>query len=211
MIIAIDGSAGSGKGTLAKNLSTKLNLKHLDTGVLFRIIALHAIDLGIDDEDEYLKELSRKLTIENVEKIKVTEKEKLKSEKISKRSSEIAIKSDIRNEIVIFQREYANYAKSTYNGIILDGRDIGTVVFPNADFKFFLYAKPEIRAKRRFSEINKDDINYDSVLDNLNYRDITDSTRKIAPLKKAYDAHSIDVSDLSIDQVFEKVLSIIEK
>ena len=76
MIIAIDGSAGSGKGSLAKNLSTKLNLMHLDTGVLFRIIASQAIDLGIPDEDEHLKELSRKLTIENVEKIKVTEKEK---------------------------------------------------------------------------------------------------------------------------------------
>ncbi len=74
-----------------------------------------------------------------------------------------------------------------------------------------MYAKPEIRAKRRFSEINKDEINYDSVLDNLNYRDNTDSTRDIAPLKKADDAHSIDVSDLSIDQVFEKLLDIIKK
>ncbi|MFL2814770.1 MAG: nucleoside monophosphate kinase [Candidatus Puniceispirillales bacterium] len=120
MIIAIDGSAGSGKGTLAKNLSKKLNLKHLDTGVLFRIIASQAIDLGIDDKDERLKELSKKLTIENVEKIKVTEKEKLKSEKISQRSSEIAIKGDIRSELIIFQRKYAQYDKSTYNGIILD-------------------------------------------------------------------------------------------
>ena len=92
MIIAIDGSAGSGKGSLAKNLSRKLNLNHLDTGVLFRIIACQAIDLKIDNEDERLIKLSRKLTIENVEKIKVTEKEKLKSEKISQRSSEIAIK-----------------------------------------------------------------------------------------------------------------------
>ena len=85
------------------------------------------------------------------------------------------------------------------------------MVFPDADFKFFLYAKPEIRAKRRFSEINKSDINYDSVLENLNYRDITDSTREIAPLKKAKDAYSVDVSDLSIDEVFEKVLNIIKK
>ena len=90
-------------------------------------------------------------------------------------------------------------------------RDIGTVVFPNADFKFFLYANPEIRAKRRFSEIDKDEINYKSVLDNLKYRDITDSTRDIAPLKKAHDAYSIDVSELSIDQVFKKLMNIIEK
>ena len=153
MIIAIDGSAGSGKGTLAKNLSTKLNLQHIDTGVLFRIIASQAIDLGIENEDEHLKELSRKLTIEIVEKFRVTEKEKLKSEKISQRSSEIAIKTEVRNELVIFQRKYANYDKSAYNGIILDGRDIGTVVFPNADFKLFLDADIEIRAERRTQEL----------------------------------------------------------
>ena len=105
MIIAIDGTAGSGKGSLAKNLSTKLNLNHLDTGVLFRIIACQAFNLEIDNEDERLTELSRKLTIENVEKIKVTENEKLKSEKISQRSSEIATKADIRKELIIFQRK----------------------------------------------------------------------------------------------------------
>ena len=120
--------------------------------------------------------------------------------------------SDFAKEKTVREHVYSHLREFSENrSTVIDGRDIGTVVFPNADFKFFLYAKPEIRAKRRFSEINKDDINYDSVLDNLNYRDITDSTRKIAPLKKAYDAHSIDVSDLSIDQVFEKVLSIIEK
>ena len=109
MIIAIDGSAGSGKGSLAKNLSNKLKLNHLDTGILFRIIACQAIDLEIDNEDELLTELSKKLTIEDVEKIKFTEKEKLKSEKISQRSSEIALNASIRNELIIFQRKYANY------------------------------------------------------------------------------------------------------
>ena len=153
MIIAIDGSAGSGKGSLAKNLSRKLNLNHLDTGVLFRIIALQAIDLDIDNEDERLTELSKKLTIKNVEQIKVTEKDKLKSEKISQRSSEIAVNANLRNELINFQRKYANYDKSAYNGIILDGRDIGTVVFPNADFKLFLDADIKIRAERRTQEL----------------------------------------------------------
>ena len=107
MIIAIDGSAGSGKGSLAKNLSTILNLNHLDTGVLFRIIACQAIDLKIDNEDKRLTELSKRLTIENVEKIKVTEKERLKSEKISQKSSEIAVNASVRNELIILQRKYA--------------------------------------------------------------------------------------------------------
>ena len=212
MIIAIDGSAGSGKGTLAKNLSTKLNLQHIDTGVLFRIIASQAIDLGIDDEDERLKELSKKLTIENVEKIKVTEKEKLKSEKISQRSSEIATKAAIRNELIIFQRKYANYDKSTYNGIILDGRDIGTVVFPNADFKFFLDADIEIRAKRRTQELIHLNykVIYQDILSELKLRDERDINRSVGPLVKAKDAFFIDTGYKSENLVLQEALEIIK-
>ena len=212
MIIAIDGSAGSGKGSLAKNLSTKLNLKHLDTGVLFRIIASQAIDLSIDDEDECLKELSSKLTIENVEKIKVTEKEKLKSEKISQRSSEIATKAAIRNELIIFQRKYANYDKSTYNGIILDGRDIGTVVFPNADFKFFLDADIEIRAKRRTQELIHLNykVIYQDILSELKLRDERDINRSVGPLVKAKDAFFIDTGYKSENLVLQEALEFIK-
>ena len=212
MIIAIDGSAGSGKGSLAKNLSTELNLKHLDTGVLFRIIASQAIDLSIDDEDECLKELSSKLTIENVEKIKVTEKEKLKSEKISQRSSEIATKAAIRNELIIFQRKYANYDKSTYNGIILDGRDIGTVVFPNADFKFFLDADIEIRAKRRTQELIHLNykVIYQDILSDLKLRDERDINRSVGPLLKAKDAFFIDTGYKSENLVLQEALEFIK-
>ena len=212
MIIAIDGSAGSGKGTLAKNLSKKLNLKHLDTGVLFRIIASQAIDLGIDDKDERLKELSKKLTIENVEKIKVTEKEKLKSEKISQRSSEIAIKGDIRSELIIFQRKYAQYDKSTYNGIILDGRDIGTVVFPNADFKLFLDADIEIRAERRTQELIHLNykVIYQDILSDLKLRDERDINRSVGPLLKAEDAFFIDTGWKSENLVLQEALEFIK-
>ena len=212
MIIAIDGSAGSGKGTLAKNLSKKLNLKHLDTGVLFRIIASQAIDLGIDDKDERLKELSKKLTIENVEKIKVTEKEKLKSEKISQRSSEIATKADIRSELIIFQRKYANYDKSTYNGIILDGRDIGTVVFPNADFKLFLDADIEIRAERRTQELIHLNykVIYQDILSDLKLRDERDINRSVGPLLKAKDAFFIDTGYKSENLVLQEALEFIK-
>ena len=212
MIIAIDGSAGSGKGTLAKNLSTKLNLQHIDTGVLFRIIASQAIDLGIENEDEHLKELSRKLTIEIVEKFRVTEKEKLKSEKISQRSSEIAIKTEVRNELVIFQRKYANYDKSAYNGIILDGRDIGTVVFPNADFKLFLDADIEIRAERRTQELIHLNykVIYQDVLHELKARDDRDINRSVGPLLKAEDAFFIDTGYKSENLVLQEALEFIK-
>tara|TARA_E500000075_G_C6916699_1_gene281961 strand:- start:74 stop:718 length:645 start_codon:yes stop_codon:yes gene_type:complete len=212
MIIAIDGSAGSGKGTLAKNLSTKLNLQHIDTGVLFRIIASQAIDLGIENEDEHLKELSRKLTIEIVEKFRVTEKEKLKSEKISQRSSEIAIKTEVRNELVIFQRKYANYDKSAYNGIILDGRDIGTVVFPNADFKLFLDADIEIRAERRTQELIHLNykVIYQDILSELRLRDERDINRSVGPLLKAKDAFFIDTGYKSENLVLQEALEFIK-
>ena len=212
MIIAIDGSAGSGKGTLAKNLSTKLNLQHIDTGVLFRIIASQAIDLGIENEDEHLKELSRKLTIEIVEKFRVTEKEKLKSEKISQRSSEIAIKTEVRNELVIFQRKYANYDKSAYNGIILDGRDIGTVVFPNADFKLFLDADIEIRAERRTQELIHLNykVIYQDILSELKLRDERDINRSVGPLLKAKDAFFIDTGYKSENLVLQEALEFIK-
>ena len=212
MIIAIDGTAGSGKGSLAKNLSTKLNLNHLDTGVLFRIIACQAFNLEIDNEDERLTELSRKLTIENVEQFKVTEKEKLKSEKISQRSSEIAINKRVRNELINFQRKYENYDKSIYNGIVLDGRDIGTVVFPNADFKLFLDADIEIRAERRTQELIH--LNYkvihQDILSMLKLRDERDINRSIGPLSKAKDAFFIDTGHKSENLVLQEALEFIK-
>ena len=212
MIIAIDGTAGSGKGSLAKNLSTKLNLNHLDTGVLFRIIACQAFNLEIDNEDERLTELSRKLTIENVEQFKVIEKEKLKSEKISQRSSEIAINKSVRNELINFQRKYENYDKSIYNGIVLDGRDIGTVVFPNADFKLFLDADIEIRAERRTQELIH--LNYkvihQDILSELKLRDERDINRSIGPLSKAKDAFFIDTGHKSENLVLQEALEFIK-
>ena len=212
MIIAIDGTAGSGKGSLAKNLSTKLNLNHLDTGVLFRIIACQAFNLEIDNEDERLIELSRKLTIENVEQFKVTEKEKLKSEKISQRSSEIAVNSSVRNELIIFQRKYANYDKSSYNGIVLDGRDIGTVVFPNADYKLFLDADIEIRAERRTQELIHLNykVIYQDILSELKLRDERDINRSIGPLLKAKDAFFIDTGQKSENLVLQEALKFIK-
>ena len=214
IIIAIDGEASSGKSTQAKKIADYFGYYYLDSGAFYRAITLFfkrnkfSSVNQIDNNDLINISLNSKykngknsiyLNGEDVSK-------DIRSIEISENVSEFAKKKEIREHVYKHLREF-----SKNQSTVIDGRDIGTVVFPDANYKFFFYAKPEIRANRRFYEINKSDINYDSVLENLNYRDITDSTREIAPLKKAKDAYSVDVSDLSIDEVFEKVLNIIKK
>ena len=214
IIIAIDGEASSGKSTQAKKIADHFGYSYLDSGAFYRAITLFFKRKGITSADQFnkneLDNISLKSKYNNGKNLIYLNGEDvsddIRSVKISEIVSDFAKEKEVREHVYKHLREFA---KNQSN--VIDGRDIGTVVFPDADFKFFLYADPEIRAKRRFSEIDKDDINYNSVLDNLNYRDITDSTRDIAPLKKADDAYSIDVSDLSIDNVFKKILDIIKK
>ena len=214
IIIAIDGEASSGKSTQAKKIADYFGYSYLDSGAFYRAITLffkrnrfssvNQIDnndlINISLNSEYKN--GKNLIYLNGEDVS----NDIRSIEISKNVSDFTKQKNLRSHLYRHLREF-----SKNQSTVIDGRDIGTVVFPDANYKFFFYAKPEIRAKRRFSEINKSDINYDSVLENLNYRDITDSTREIAPLKKAKDAYSVDVSDLSIDEVFEKVLNIIKK
>jgi len=214
IIIAIDGEASSGKSTQAKKIANYFGYSYLDSGAFYRAITLFFKRKGITSFNDFnkieLDEISLNSNYNNEKNLIYLNGEDVSNDIRSVEISEIV--SDFAKEKEVREHVYKHLRKLSKNqSIVIDGRDIGTVVFPDADFKFFLYANPEIRAKRRFSEINRDEINYESVLDNLKYRDITDSTRDIAPLKKADDAHSIDVSDLSIDQVFEKVLNIIEK
>jgi len=214
IIIAIDGEASSGKSTQAKKIADHFGYSYLDSGAFYRAITLFFNRKGITSADQFnkneLDNISLKSNYNNGKNLIYLNGEDvsddIRSVKISEIVSDFAKEKEVREHVYKHLREFA---KNQSN--VIDGRDIGTVVFPDADFKFFLYADPKIRAKRRFSEIDKDDINYNSVLDNLNYRDITDSTRDIAPLKKADDAYSIDVSDLSIDNVFKKILDIIKK
>ncbi len=214
IIIAIDGEASSGKSTQAKKIADHFGYSYLDSGAFYRAITLFFKRKGITSADQFnkneLDDISLKSKYNNGKNLIYLNGEDvsddIRSVKISEIVSDFAKEKEVREHVYKHLREFA---KNQSN--VIDGRDIGTVVFPDADFKFFLYADPEIRAKRRFSEIEKDDTNYNSVLDNLNYRDITDSTRDIAPLKKANDAYSIDVSDLSIEQVFQKILNIIKK
>ena len=207
MIIAIDGTAGSGKGTLAKNLSSKLNLKHLDTGILYRIVSSQAISLHISNNDKRLIDLCKNLTVDNVEKTRISEGKKLRSNDIGKKASEIALNPSIRNELINLQRKYAKFDRSLYNGIILDGRDIGTVVFPNADYKFFLIASVESRVNRRYVEFSKKNINISKkeIKANLISRDKNDIERLVSPLIKADDAIEIDTTNMSIVEQVNKI------
>jgi len=214
IIIAIDGEASSGKSTQAKKIADYLGYSYLDSGAFYRAITLFFKRKGISSATGFnkndLDEISLNSNYNNAKNSIYLNgddvSDDIRSVGISEIVSDFAKEKEVREHVYKHLREL-----SKNQSIVIDGRDIGTVVFPNADFKFFLYANPEIRAKRRFSEIDKDEINYKSVLDNLKYRDITDSTRDIAPLKKAHDAYSIDVSELSIDQVFKKLMNIIEK
>ena len=212
MIIAIDGTAGSGKGTLAKNLSSKLNLKHLDTGILFRIIASQAIKFNISNNDKRLIDLCKNLTIDKVTKTENCERKNLRSNIVSKKASEIALNASIRNELINFQRKYIKFDKSLHNGIILDGRDIGTVVFPDADYKFYLDANVKIRAKRRTQELIHLNykVIYHEVLNDLILRDKQDTNRTVGPLLKAEDAILIDSSIKSEDEVLKEALKYIK-
>ena len=214
IIIAIDGEASSGKSTQAKKIANYFGYSYLDSGAFYRAITLFFKRKGITSFNDFnkieLDEISLNSNYNNGKNLIYLNgddvSDDIRSVGISEIVSDFAKEKEVREHVYKYLREL-----SKNQSIVIDGRDIGTVVFPNADFKFFLYANPEIRAKRRFSEIDKDEINYKSVLDNLKYRDITDSTRDIAPLKKAHDAYSIDVSELSIDQVFKKLMNIIEK
>ena len=209
-IIAIDGFASTGKSTLGKMLSKFIGLPYIDSGALFRGITFLALEKGwivnnIIDEisiEEGLQEV--KISFDpltnslNLNKRDITDK--IRSKSVSSNVSQISKLVFVRSFLLKQQRLMGD----SY-GLIMDGRDIGTVVFPNADFKFFFTAKPEVRARRRWKEMkaNGYSLSYNEVLKNILYRDKTDTERKVSPLKKATDAIQIDTTNLSLDQAFE--------
>lgn len=213
-IVAIDGPAGSGKGTIAKKIANKINAINIDTGAMFRCVALKALreKISIEDKDkirELLNEINIKLEPDG--KVFLDEEDvttKIRTEEVSKYSSPISTIQEVRDKLLLLQR---NMASS--QDVVMEGRDIGTVVFPNANVKIYLDASPEERAKRRILQNQEKGIesNYEEVLEEIKKRDYRDMTRKIAPLKKAEDAIYIDSTNLSINQVEIKILDIIEK
>ena len=209
VIIAIDGQASTGKSTQAKKLAENLKYDYRDSGAYYRAITLYLLDNNIKFDfnitDKILYKINIKQTYEEgqfriyLNDYDVTDK--IRGHKVSLNVSNYAKKPEIRKFVFNQLRK-----SSESNSLVVDGRDIGTVVFPYADFKFFLVAEPKIRAERRHKQINDDSVKVDIIEEEIKQRDKTDSTREIAPLKKAEDAFKIDVSNLSIDQVFNKIL-----
>lgn len=214
MNIAIDGPAGTGKTTIATLLSKRFNILYLNTGSMYRAFALY-FARKYDDFDEQLveKEASKvEIDIEYVDGKQITilngenVEKYLREEKISMLASKISAYKTVRDSLVAMQQ---NIAKK--QSIILDGRDIGTVVLPDADLKFFLTATSEVRAKRRVLELQEKgiDCDFNQIKADIEKRDYDDSHRQISPLRKAEDAILIDTSNLSIEEVLEKCSSYI--
>ena len=210
VIIAIDGEASTGKSTQAKKIAEKFDYNYRDSGAYYRAITLYLLQNNINSNNNISQSVLNQISIEQTYKDKklsislngndVTQK--IRGFKVSVNVSNFAKKPEIRNFVY---KQLRSLARS--NSLVIDGRDIGTVVFPNATFKFFLLADPKIRAERRHKQINDKSVKLESIEQEIIIRDNTDSTRKIAPLKKADDAFEIDVTLLTIEQVFEKILS----
>ena len=209
VIVAIDGEASTGKSTQAKKIAEELDFDYRDSGAYYRAITLYLIQNNINSNEDIsqtiLDKIDLKQTFKDNKLIIYLNNEdvsdKIRGYKVSINVSSYAKKSEIRNFVYTQLRKSA---KS--NSLVIDGRDIGTVVFPDADFKFFLFADSKVRAERRHKQINDKSVKLESIEKEIKTRDNTDSTRKIAPLKKADDAYEIDVTSLSIIQVFNKIL-----
>lgn len=216
MIVAVDGPAGSGKGTVTKKIEEKLGFLNLDTGATYRCVALQVLreNVSLADEEKIVK-------IANEINIKIDNKgEKdvilLNGEDVSKeiRTKEVtAIVSQVSSIIPVREKMVEVQRKLAHGkNVIVEGRDIGTVVFPNADIKIYLDASEEIRAKRRYEENKQNgiDTTYEEVLENVKMRDYNDMHKKVGALKKADDAIVIDSSNLTIDEVTKKIEDIIK-
>lgn len=200
-VVAIDGPAGSGKSTVARKLADALELEYLDTGAMYRSVTFAALANGIDPDDEdKVAALARDVRINlqsdgSVLVDGVDATTQIRGPEVSRSVSTVAANQEVRSEMVSRQREWARRR----GGGVLEGRDIGTVVFPAARLKIYLTAQPEVRAARRAREVT--DLDYDSVAADLARRDEYDSTRRHDPLREADDAVIVDTSELSIDEV----------
>ena len=215
MIIAIDGPAGSGKSTIAKLIAKDIGLVYLDTGAMYRLVTLKALNEGILGNGKLsdlgkIKKLLDNLNIDIKENgfylDDVDVSEEIRKPIISENVSDIAAIREVREKMLDLQRKF-----SKSKNVILDGRDIGTVVFPNADSKIFLVADAKERAKRRYKELVEkgENVEIEEIYDNILKRDKIDSTRKESPLKKAKDAVEVDTTFKSIKEVKNEILKMI--
>ena len=215
MIVAVDGPAGSGKGTVTKRIEKELGFLNLDTGATYRCVALEVLRRGrsIDNEKEIIKvanEIDIQIKNEGEKDIILLNGEdvskEIRTKEVTQIVSQVSSIIPVREKMVEVQR---NLAKG--KNVIVEGRDIGTVVFPNADIKIYLDASEEVRAKRRYEENKQNgiDTTYEEVLENVRMRDYNDMHKKVGALKKADDAILVDSTNLSIDEVVNKIKEII--
>jgi cytidylate kinase len=216
LIIAIDGPAGSGKSTSAKLVAKKLGYLYIDTGAMYRAITFHALENRAIGDESKITELARKCKIElnyvDGEVIVLLNDEnvsdKIRSAEVNAQVSDVSKISEVRKLLVEKQREIG--AKGY--GVVMEGRDIGTVVFPNADVKIFLTASLDTRATRRTNEYRENGSNVlvDEIKNNLSNRDKIDSSRNDSPLKKANDAVEVDTTNVTIDQQVNMILDVVK-
>lgn len=218
--IAIDGFSSTGKSTIAKQLALKLHYVYVDSGAMYRAVTLYAMKNGIIDKSVFLKnklieclpkidlkfEFNSNLGFAEIFLNNINVESEIRTLEVSNFVSRIAEIPEVRKKLVEQQQNMGKVG-----GIVMDGRDIGTVVFPDAEFKFFLNASSKTRAKRRYEELIKkgDKVSYEEVLKNVEYRDYIDSTREDSPLIKAIDAIEIDNSNLSKEEQFNKIYELV--
>ena len=221
MIIAIDGPASSGKSSTAKLLAERFGFVYLDTGAMYRAVALAVINSGIDSENSgALEQLLSDIEIDvrfevagnriYLDAVDVTEQ--IRSRLVTAESSRVSAKPEIRAKMVAEQQRIARRHARENRGVVVDGRDIGTVVFPDADIKIFMTADVDTRARRRHLELaeNKIDIGFDNIRQDIIERDRKDQSRAYSPLVKAPDAIEIDTSGISLDEQVEQIAALIE-
>lgn len=210
IVIAVDGPAASGKGTFARKLAERLGYAYLDTGALYRAVALAVIEAGGDpaslrDAKAALGMIRRNLTPE------LLASPALRAPDVSNASSKVAAFPEVRDALLDYQRQFAQNPPGGVGGAVLDGRDIGTVVCPEAGIKFFITASVEERARRRYNELNTSHpgLTLEKILEDMKARDTRDSTRQVAPTVAAQDAYVLDTTALSPAQTLEEAIAVI--
>jgi len=206
MIIAIDGPAAAGKGTMARHMAKHFNLAYLDTGLLYRAVGKKVLDQGGDPEDAgFATTIAETLEADDLNA------GDLRTEDIGQAASKVSAVPGVRAALLQFQRDFAATPPDGANGAVLDGRDIGSVVCPDAPVKLFITASAEVRAERRLKELlgRGSEAIYARVLEDMKERDARDSSRATAPLEPAEDAKLLDTSDLDAEQAFAEALEFI--